>query len=193
MLIVISLTKEAESKVCFRCKPTGNCKISPYLKSGYYFNISPPNELEKIRTNVLSFEIGFIYRIRNKIAFGTSFLILATEEDERFGIQARYRKWLNNHLSLELTTGILFKRIDSDNISNGTGLVSNVSLNIDDLLSIDLMFDYLKYNGLYKGKHYSKNTSSLFLGISGCSYFSLVIPIIVGLVVLEEVASFEGF
>ena len=202
---------KTECRLCFRGKPASNCCFFAVLESGFLTKSSASDQ-DKFPQDmypqdkfppewVLTNDFGLMMMLGSVHAIGASFFILSTDECSRFGVRSRYRRWLSKDVSLDLTAGIIFGGDESWGFHNDKGLISSVSIGIADLISFDFMYERIGYGRTYTD--YSswdnptvintyRNTSSVYVGISGRSYFAPIAPVIFIIWYCAAASSFYG-
>jgi hypothetical protein len=71
-----------------------------------------------------------MYNVGEKSALGASAYAAADDEGSRWGLKARFRRWISRKVSLDIAPGILLNRIES-RYEQYPGFTGHVGLNVN--------------------------------------------------------------
>lgn len=179
-------------RICLRCNRDSRCGIFPILQAGMLAKVSK-SETDISRQMVIG-DAGLMYRVNGNSAIGLSFswFMIPDIDDDRFALRARYRKWLKKDLSVDFSVGALTQGDDPFG-NTDHGLMTSISLNMNDLFSFELMYQRYKstayrYDNTSHNFYYDrKQNSELYFGMSGHSYIvPLTLPLSALIVYMSE-------
>jgi hypothetical protein len=128
-----------EPRDCFRGQPLPECAnfvVSEVSYGGRADAYDPRSE-----NNHLSLEMGLMYNRGPRTALGASVSHIWSE-DSRLGVHFRYRRWLNNVFSLDLSPGLRLSGRDMSTYSfDYPGVTARVGLMYADAIGMSVEMD----------------------------------------------------
>jgi len=91
-----------------------------------------------------SFDLGWMKNISESGAVGFSGYALVSDPTTRMGIRARYRRWLSQRTSIDISPGILLGGEDSGIEYDPPGFVLGATLNAGDLVALTVDAEYAR-------------------------------------------------
>jgi len=137
------LACQAQGQVCFRGRPTPQCRSFLVTEFGAGFRIGGDSKWPQ--DTWADIELGWMYNLSEKYAAGaTGYMAFDPHyEDIRFGLKLRGRRWLNDSFSLNASGGALLHggRKFSEDFPSFTG---HVDLNYKDYVAPFVGVDVLR-------------------------------------------------
>jgi hypothetical protein len=91
-----------------------------------------------------SFDLGWMKNISENGAVGFSGYALVSDPTTRMGIRARYRRWLSQKTSIDVSPGVLLGGEDSGIEYDPPGFVLGATLNAGDLVALTVDAEYAR-------------------------------------------------
>jgi hypothetical protein len=147
LLVSFPLHAAAEDKpghaLCWRGKPECGSFVVTEMGALYRLDDYPfPVDVEPL---VFSFDVGWMKNLDRRRAVGVTGYALANDDFTRFGIRPRYRRWLSQNTSLDISPGILLAGEDPDITYDPPGFVFGVTANAQDLIAVTLEAECARY------------------------------------------------
>jgi hypothetical protein len=142
-----------------------------------------------------SIDLGWMKNVGQRSAVGVSGFWESGSDHNRGGVRLRYRRWLDDHLSLELSPGIVTGGNDT---YNPPGFIGQVAINAGDLMSVVLEGEVDQYasNGssssAFPGATQYRSDTTFRLGLRGGSYVGVGVSLLAGIGLAAIAASFGG-
>jgi hypothetical protein len=95
-----------------------------------------------------SFDLGWMKNISESGAVGFSGYALVSDPTTRMGIRARYRRWLSQKTSIDVSPGVLLSGEDSGIEYDPPGFVLGATLNAGDLVALTVDAEYARNRDL---------------------------------------------
>jgi len=129
--IIICTFLPANAQHCFRGKPLPECKTFWITEFGYNHRLDQYN----VSHSYFTWETGLMRNVDRQTAIGATLFFGADPYGHRYGLKPRYRRWLNNSVSLDFGAGVLLGG-EHDFINRFPGLTSHVGLSFGDWLAL---------------------------------------------------------
>lgn len=91
-----------------------------------------------------SFDLGWMKNISERAAVGFSGYALVSDPTARLGIRARYRRWLSQRTSIDISPGVLLSGEDSGIEYDPPGFALGATLNAGDLVALTVDAEYAR-------------------------------------------------
>ena len=169
---------------CIRGRPKEKCCSFLIYESGLLSRISGSGQPSSLSKFLITTDLGLMFNRSNSSAIGASFHLAADDDNARFGIGLRYRKWLTKKSALDLSPRLLIAGNARIRTFRFPGFAFSASYSIYELLSIDAYFDIIRYEKkIYSASipyetTVNKTQTGLYLGASGRSWAVLALPIV---------------
>ena len=170
--------------------------ISMIFESGLLVATSSSNRPEALKSSLLMADLGLLFPITDNGALGGSLFMLTDDDDTRFGVKPRYRRWLEGGHSLDLAAGFTFEKKTMFGLTYHPGLILSLSLAAKNLGSIDLVHESYRLSfedSFGFTPSYSNKVTTVYLGITGRNWAALVPAGFYLITMLIEASSFNGF
>jgi len=99
----------------------------------------------------VTFDLGWMKNVSTTSAVGFSGYALSSDPSQRFGIRARYRRWLSRNTSIDLSPGILLSGEDNLIDYDPPGVVAGATLNAGDLVALTVEGEYSRFKDYGSG------------------------------------------
>ena len=131
-------------EVCFRGRPLLTCQrfwitefgVAGRLDAALNHRESPP---------VFTWELGHMVNVSRRSAFGGSVLLAAVDEGARVGIRSRYRRWLRDITSLDLSAGLFLGGISDRGPYAYPRFTGTVAINFGDWFALSVHVDQERF------------------------------------------------
>ena len=140
----------AETQTCFRGQPLPDCRSFVFTESGYLTRLAAGNA----QRHYVNANVGMARNLSDRDALGFTFFVGALVDysfDMRFGLEPRYRRWLTDVLSLNLSAGpLLYQKQGTAYGVWALGVGGQAALDFDDVFSLVLrteLTDLTQYRG----------------------------------------------
>jgi hypothetical protein len=142
--------------LCWR-GPTATCQVILLTEVGYhrvlttnsrmlrYEGTPAPSAPSNGVLSHISWEIGLLRPINERIALGGTFELGASEDGSRHGIHVRGRRFLTSHSSIELSAGVIGASVGDFSTRDARGFNVNARFNLDDKLMLVVSYDDLDW------------------------------------------------
>jgi len=140
LLLVFSLSMLSglsNEQICFRGKPTKECKFFTIIEAGYLLDSKKTRTLQHIMC-----EAGLMFNLNKHHAIGATAYIYPKEESSR-GFKLRYRKWLGSSFSLDIAPGLMLA--DGRSHTKKPQFTGHIGLNYKDIVSLISQVDIKRY------------------------------------------------
>ena len=108
---------------------------------------------------LVSAELGFMKNITPSKSIGATFYVSGDDDGSLFGIRYRHRYWFEKEVSLEFSPGIILAGSDNYMTVKSPSVFGSVSINIRDLISLELHAQAIRYSNARL--IYNPNTQTL--------------------------------
>ena len=128
----------------------------------------------------LTGDIGLMANMNKRYSIGVTGFLGGVENGSRFGIKPRFRVWLQNKISVELSPGILLSGGDNSYDPQFPGFTGHLAFNFADFGALTLQLDLIPYEksrrvGSGRGRLIETgNDISLYGGFKFGSYFGIL-------------------
>ena len=139
------------AQMCFRGKPSPECKSFWITEFGLCYRIDPVQEMDMDKES-LTMELGYMVNHTAKSAFGGTFFLRGGEPMNGLGLRPRYRRWLTTRTSLDLSPGIVLVTWGDFDTAAPT-FSGQIALNGGDWVGITLQADVIRYDYPYSQQH----------------------------------------
>lgn len=121
--------------LCFKGEPLPTCRSFWITEAGYVYGLAGiPHQDHHYAT----WELGLMANTSEQSAIGgTLYAGLQFGEGLRWGLKARYRRWLANSLSIDVAPGILLSVAEK----SSPGFTGHVGFNVDDRFAFVSQWD----------------------------------------------------
>ena len=145
-----------------------------------------------------SVDLGAMKNVGRHAAVGASGFWESGSNHNRGGLRLRYRRWLGDRLSVELSPGVVLAGNDT---YDAPGFIGQAGLNVGDLISVVVEGEHERYavtpwywNGSYTVPGPTAHTSNttLRVGVRGGSYLGAGTMFLAGIGIAVLAASFSG-
>jgi hypothetical protein len=148
LLMLSPSPADAEDKpghaLCWRGKPECGSFIITEMGTLYRLDDYPfPVDIDHL---AFSFDVGWMKNLDRRRAVGVTGYALVNDDFTRFGIRPRYRRWLSQHTSLDISPGILLAGEDPDITYDPPGFILGVTANAEDLIAVTVETEYSRYS-----------------------------------------------
>jgi len=181
--IIICMILPANAQHCFRGKPLPQCKTFWITEFGYSFRLDQSARRYQFSDANFYFtwEYGLMRNLNQKSALGATFLLGADGDGHRLGVKPRYRRWLDNSLSVDFGAGVLFGGENNQFNLRFPAMTSHVGLNFGDWLALTAHMEIIRLEVVPFRRPQSKTTKADVAWYAGAklgSYPGLVISIV---------------
>lgn len=149
----------------------------PQTKGGEY----PGARIDEKSDWLLVWESGALRNVGGGSAVGATAFLGVDDFESRWGLRARYRRWLSPRRSLDLAAGPLLGSLSGDSDAAFPGMIASVQFGQDDLVFAGLHYQVLP-------KKYRPTERLVYLGATFGSGKSIWIPVglsaVLGFVIL---------
>jgi len=175
--------------LCWREKASPDCRSSVIFSTAMYYRASAVNVRSGKGGGLFVFDFGVMRNLDRQNALGGLLWASGDDDGSRYGLGIRYRRWFNPRVCADLTAGMLFAGVDNYQRPNFPGFVSEASIAVYGLLSLDARFELYRYEPdnvvvLSPNSVDTRGTArALYLGATGRSWGAFVIPVAVAVLV----------
>jgi hypothetical protein len=161
-------------RACFAGRPLPECKTFWITEVGYYHRAFGGGSIQPVPAdfagrldldNHFSWELGRMSNRSARTAVGGTFLVGGGGSGLRFGVKARYRRWLSKRSSLDLSggaLGVVTRSLYSQPSARGYGITGDVALDWKDWAAITVRADAIRGEG--------RNATAVYTGVRLGSY-----------------------
>lgn len=174
--IVCLNAQVAEAQFCWEGSQLPKCKIFLVLELSYYRTMNESNFDE----NHFAGEVGIMRNLNQQNSIGA--LLFVGFEPEKRGIRIRYRRWLRNRISINLSPGLLIT--NHVFLIESPTLTGELNLNYHDLIIFSYRLDRLKYNQAIFSGFQGDSKTQHYMGVKTASKTAAVVGGTTGAVVL---------
>ena len=179
-----STVRSEGCRTCFRGDNNPDCCASLILETFYRFRTAG-SELGRFEDNdpAAGLNFGLMKRLGPSTALGGA-LYINFVNGGKVGLVPRFRTWLDPMTPLDIKAGILVTAGDDYHRFQRPGFVGGIGLSLADLISIDLMVEWYRYDQRIWGSSpgveewQEVNRTDLYVGVSGRSYVAWVMPVV---------------
>jgi hypothetical protein len=137
--------------LCFKGRPAASCSSFLITEARVLYRLSP--ETSNPARWYLAADLGWMKNIGAGAAVGVS-VFAGPEfgfEEVNYGVRARYRRWLSERSSIDVSAGTVFGTVAN---VGGPGFSGAVDLNLDDLFLATFLLEYADTSvcGLLEGQ-----------------------------------------
>ncbi|HYJ33178.1 MAG TPA: hypothetical protein VE326_08160 [Candidatus Binatia bacterium] len=145
-----------------------------------------------------SVDVGWMGNVGRSSAVGTSAFWESGTNHNRGGVRLRYRRWLNDRLSLELSPGVVLSGNDT---YDPPGYIGQAALNMGDLMSVVVEGEHERFTSAYgywngsstvSGATQHTSNTTLRVGLRGGSYIGAGSMFLAGIALAALAAAFGG-
>ncbi len=165
-------TAVAPSKMnvhCFRPQPLPKCRSYFVFDFGYAYPLDKSTYSTSADKNgVGSLDLGYMRNLSAKNAVGFSAVGIGTSGSQRFGVRARYRRWISHSLGLDGTAGLVV-------VGNGNDAhdfefpapIASLGLQAGGLFGVTLEMEQVRYHALLPGNPEGPSASEVDWRVGG--------------------------
>lgn len=170
---------------CFRGRPLAQCRTFWITEFGYSHRFDQQSDPDSSGSSnyYFTWELGRMVNLNTQTALGGTLFVGADEHGWRIGIKPRYRRWLNQTISFDLSTGILIAGGNSELEAKFPGFTGHLGLSFGDWLALTGQMEIMRletagtdvawYGGLKVGSHAGRIGGVLFLIIAAIAVASI--------------------
>lgn len=145
-----------------------------------------------------SVDVGAMKNVGRRAAVGASAFWESGSDHNRGGVRLRYRRWLEDRLSLEFSPGIV---VAGNDTYDAPGFIGQAALNVGDLMSVVVEGEHERYaltplywNGssTVSGPTIHTSNTTLRVGLRAGSYLGAGSMLLAGIGIAALAASFGG-
>lgn len=145
-----------------------------------------------------SVDFGWMKNTGSRSAWGSSAFWESGSDHNRGGVRLRYRRWIDDRVSVELAPGIVFAGNDT---YNAPGFIGQVSLNAGDLMSFVVEGEHERYRYQYwywNGSNtvstpvQSTSNTTFRAGVRAGSYLGAGSMVVAGALLVAVAAAFSS-
>jgi len=165
--------------LCFKGAPLPNCRAFFIIESGLYMQAHRFDDYSSVRKPRLGFDLGLMRNFSSRYGLGITGYLATDEYGHRAGIKARYRRWLSDRWTLDISPGLILSGDDRNfNDWSSPGYIGAVSLGCSDLVILTAYLEVDKYTSVSyligDESAGGKTVTSLYVGASAGSYAGVV-------------------
>lgn len=130
---------------------------------------------------LLTGELGYLKNITPNYSIGATLYGSGDDDAGNFGIKIRYRRWLTNTVSFDISPGILLAGSDNYQTVKYPGFVASASLGVQDLIAFELQFQAVRFksSGIFYPNtvSFSRTQTGWYMGVRFGSYATVLTTI----------------
>lgn len=140
LIFMAVLTGNSHAQLCWRGKPSPECRFFIVTEFGGVFPISENSA--GAQTQRLNWELGGLFNLTKRNAAGAALYFSLSKNSELYGGgKLRYRLWLNRSFSLDAGAGLMWRL---NYIESGTNYTGHIGINYQDIVSLIVQIDVLE-------------------------------------------------
>lgn len=178
---------------CFRAKPKGKCCSFLIFDFGILGRVSASGQPPGKQGGLITSDLGLMFNNKKTSAIGGSLHLSIADNDIRFGLGPRYRKWLTERVALDLSPRLLIAGTNNGIDNHFPGFAFSAALAVNEWLSIDAYLEIIPYErqnylGPSNYETVKETQTGLYLGASGRAWGALIpwAIIILGAIVMSS-------
>jgi hypothetical protein len=99
-----------------------------------------------------SADIGWMRNLDMKNAIGGTMYFGLDDDGSRLAIKPRYRRWLNDKISLDISAGLIFKSFENE-MHKSPGFTGHIGLGISDYIMLITQLEIMPFEAVYYSYH----------------------------------------
>ncbi len=192
----VSQDSAPPARRCFRGRPLPRCRSFWLTEASYSWRVAgtsrrydnPPLLVPiKDLDSHLSWDIGYMRNVDARQAWGGTFMAGTGDAGVRLAVKSRYRLWLDDRNSLDVSLGVLSAGVRQPtfpSVQRGVGLTGDVTLGFGDYVGVTGRIETVRAH--------NRTATALHGGIRLGSYPAIVASAIGGIGLMVLILSFFG-
>jgi hypothetical protein len=176
-----------DCRQCFRARPLPECKSFFITDFGYLYRLARNTGAQWYQGDKNFYflgDVGWMHNLDRQNALGATLFYGADDDGSRLAIKPRYRRWLNDKMSLDFSAGLIFRSFD--NLDKSPGFTGHIAFNFSEWAAVTTQLEIRPRSKafLYYNPNEKKTEIAWYGGFRICSYPGLAAIVIAPLTVL---------